>query len=126
MIGKVLSIFSGGLLKSITEPLNRAYEAKLNAANDSERIAADELIASLHAQQAILVAEQGSWMTRWVRPAFAFPFILYDSKVVIWDKVLGWGVTDDLSPEFWQLHIWVFTAYFVGRGIEKGFGKIRR
>lgn len=48
MIKALLSIFGGGL----ADQLRRAYEAKLAAGNDSERIAADVEIARLTARLA--------------------------------------------------------------------------
>lgn len=119
MITKVLSWLAGGGIAAIGKELNRAYQARLNAKNDEERIEADKQIAVLEARQAVLLAEQGSWMTRWIRPAFALPFVIYNFKIVVWDKVLGWGTTDSLSPEFWQLQMIVFGAYFLTRPLEK-------
>ncbi|WP_159585903.1 hypothetical protein [Chelativorans xinjiangense] len=119
MFGAILSWLTGGGIAAIGRELNRAYEARLRAQNDSERIEADKLITQLQARQAVLAAEQGSWMTRWIRPAFAAPFVIYDAKIVVWDKVLGWGTTDALSPEFWQLQMIVFGAYFLTRPFER-------
>ena len=106
-------------LGRIANRLQRAYEAKLRAQNDRERIAAEVRIKQLEAQQRVLLAEQKSRLTRWIRPAFALPFIIYDFKIVVWDKVLGLGTTDPLSPEFWQLQMIVFGAYFLTRPFER-------
>ena len=119
MIGKILSWLAGGGVAAIGNQLNRAYENRLNAQNDHERIEAEKDIFQLQARQAVLVAEQKSWLTRWIRPAFALPFIVYDFKILVWDKVLGLGVTDGLSAEFWQLQMIVFGAYFLVRPSEK-------
>jgi len=119
MIGHIFSWLAGGGIAAIGRELNRAYENKLQAKNDHERIEAEKQIATLQARQSILIAEQGNWVTRWIRPAFAFPFIVYDAKIVLWDKVLGWGTTEPLSPEFWQLQMIVFGAYFLTRPLEK-------
>lgn len=123
MIGSLISWLAGGGVAAIGRELNRAYQARLDAKNNTERIAAEREIARLEAHQAILIAEQGSWMTRWIRPAFALPFIIYNFKIVVWDKVLGLGVTHDLSPAFWQLQMTVFTAYFLIRPFEKNARK---
>jgi len=119
MLNWILKLFSGGIIGQIGEQLNSAYKAKLTAQTTTEKLEADKQIATLHAQQAILIAEQGSWMTRWIRPAFALPFVIYDMKIVVWDKVLEWGSTDPLTPEFWQLQMIVFGAYFITRPFEK-------
>lgn len=119
MIGRVLSWLTGGGIAAIGKELNRAYDNKLKAKNNEQRIEAERDIARLEAQQAVLIAEQGSWMTRWIRPAFAAPFVIYDAKVIVWDKVLKLGTTDPISPEFWQLQMIVFGAYFLTRPLEK-------
>jgi len=103
-----------------------AYRAKLSAENTSEKIAADlsarELaVESREAELAtqIVTAEQGRWYTALPRPLFAFAFIIYVWKVVVWDKVLGLGATDPLSGEVSQWAMIVLTAYFGGRSLEK-------
>ena len=103
-----------------------AYKAKLSAENTSEKVAADlaarELaVESREAELAtqIVIAEQGRWVTALPRPLFAFAFIIYVWKVVVWDKVLGLGATDPLSGEVSQWAMIVLTAYFGGRSVEK-------
>jgi len=117
----ILGWLIGGGISAIGEQLRAAYDSKLKATNDHEKLEAEQRIKTLEAQQAILIAEQGSWTTRWIRPAFAAPFVIYNFKIVVWDKVLGLGVTDPLSPEFIQMQTIVISAYFVGRSVEKIF-----
>lgn len=119
MLATLLAWLTGGGLAAIGKEINRAYQAKLDAKNDAERIEAEKQIAVLEARQAVLIAEQGNWLTRWIRPAFAFPFVVYDAKIVVWDKVLGLGVTDPMPPEFWHLHMVIVGAYFLTRPFEK-------
>lgn len=118
MFFKLLTWLSSGGIAAIGEQLNKAYDAKLKATNDHEKLEAEETIARLQAQQAILTAEQGRWLTAWVRPAIALPFVIYLWKLVIYDKVLAWGSTDNLSPELWNLMMVVMGAYFLTRPIE--------
>ena len=119
MFGLVLKWLTGGGIAAIGEQLNKAYQAKLTAQNDQERIKADMDIAQLSARQAVLISEQGSWMTRWIRPAIAAPMVIYIWKLVLWDKILHWGTTDDLSPVLWKLFWIVIGAYFLTRPFEK-------
>lgn len=118
-LGTVLSWLTGGGLKAIGDQLNRAWEAKLKADTDEKRLDAEKRIAELQGQQAVLIAEQGNWLTRWIRPAFAAPFVIYNAKIIVWDKVLCLGATDALPPEYWQLQMIVFGAYFLTRGLER-------
>ena len=121
MISLILKFLGSGGISAIGEQLRAAYELKLKAQTDHEKLEADQRIQELQAQQSVLIAEQGNWMTRWIRPAFALPFVIYNAKVVVWDKVLGLGVTDPLSAEFAQMQMVMIGAYFLGRSIEKTF-----
>ena len=111
--------FLSGPLTRITGQLIDAKVELAKAETAERKIELETQVSQLEARERVLVAEQGSWMTRWIRPAFAFPFVVYDFKIVIWDKVLKLGTTDDLSPEFWQLQMIVFGAYFLTRPFEK-------
>ncbi len=107
MIRLLTSLFGGG----IPDQLRRAYEAKLNAANDADRIAAEVQIARLEARQASH-AIGGRWITL-IQIAWALPFVIYNGKLILWDKVLGWGVTDPLSPELYTLQSVIVGFFFV-------------
>jgi hypothetical protein len=41
------------------------------------------------AEQATLQAEEGHFMPL-VRRRFAFPFVLFNFKVIVWDRMLHW------------------------------------
>lgn len=103
-----------------------AYRAKLTAENTSEKIAADLAARELSVIERerelatqIVLAEQGRWYTALPRPLFAAAFIIYAWKVVVWDKVMGWGTTDPLTGDVAQWAMIVLTAYFGGRSLEK-------
>ena len=103
-----------------------AYRVKLSADNTSEKIAADLTAKELALEQRerklasqAVIAEQGRWYTALPRPLFAFAFIIYVWKVVVWDKVLGLGTTDVLNGDVGQWAMMVLTAYFGGRSLEK-------
>jgi hypothetical protein len=100
-------------LKSISDKLAAAYAEKANAQTEQQRIAADERIATLSARKDIILAAQSDPMERWVRIGFAAPFVLYLWKLVVWDKLLGWGVTDNLSADLWAILYIVLGGYFV-------------
>ena len=106
LIANLLGSLLGG---PIINGLINGYKAKLEAGNTSERIAADLAARELAVEQRerevasqVVIAEQGRWYTALPRPLFAFAFILYVWKVVVWDKVLGLGTTDSLSPAMWR------------------------
>jgi hypothetical protein len=116
------SLLGGPFAKAAVD----AYRARLTAENNSETIAADLAARELAVEQRerelatqIVVAEQGRWYTALPRPLFAYAFIIYVWKVVVWDKVLGLGATDALSGDVARWAMIVLTAYFGGRSIEK-------
>lgn len=108
MIRAVLSLLSGGL----GDQLRRAYEAKLAAANDRERIAADMEIARLETAQANRAL--GGKITALVQAAWAAPFIAYNWKLIVWDKILGLGATDTLSSTLLEMQATIAMFYFGG------------
>lgn len=126
MFGAVLnwlgSLLGGPFAKAAVD----AYRAKLTAENTSEKIAADLAARELNLEQRerelatqVAIAEQGRWFTALPRPLFAFAFVIYVWKVVVWDRVLGFGSTLALSGDVAQWATIVLTAYFGGRSLEK-------
>lgn len=124
-MGGILAwVFSGGLSALGQIGLN-FYKAKLGAEDTVERqtVIIAQKAFELQAREAeldnkLLIAEQGNWVTRWVRPAWTLPFIIFCTKVVVWDKVLGWGTTDPLDPNMWTLMQVIAASYFGGRSLE--------
>ena len=122
MLKFLLSFFSGPL-SSISNDIKEAYQSKLQAQNDQERIAADERITTLEARKSTILAAQSDPMERWIRILFALPFVIYINKLVIWDKVLAWGTTDALSSDLTQLFWIIIGGYFID-GTIKGTARI--
>jgi len=124
MLSAVLSWLGSLLGGPFAKAAVDAYRAKLTAENTSEKIAADLAARELSVEQRerelateVLVSEEGHWYTALPRPLFAFAFIVYVWKVVVWDK--GLGTTDPLSGDVSQWAMIVLTAYFGGRSLEK-------
>lgn len=114
----LMGLFTGPL-NTISNDIKEAYQSKLAAANDKERIAADERINLLEARKSIILASQSSPTERWVRLLFAIPFIIYNGKIVLWDKVLGWGATDALGPEFANIGMIILSGFFIDATVGK-------
>jgi hypothetical protein len=122
ILGWLGSLIGGPFAKAAVD----AYRAKLTSDNTSEKIAADLAAKELALERRerelasqVAIAEQGRWYTALPRPLFALAFIIYVWKVVVWDKVLGWGTTDVLNGDVAQWAMIVLTAYFGGRSLEK-------
>jgi hypothetical protein len=122
VLGWLGNLLGGPFAKAAVD----AYRAKLTAENTSEKFAADLAARELGVEQRerelaaqVVVAEQGRWFTALPRPLFAFAFVIYVWKVVVWDRVLGLGSTAALTGDVAQWAMIVLTAYFGGRSIEK-------
>ena len=122
VLGWLGNLLGGPFAKAAVD----AYRARLAAGNTSEKVTADLAARELAVEQRerelatqVVIAEEGRWYTALPRPLFAFAFIIYVWKVVVWDKVLGLGTTDALSGDVAQWALIVLTAYFGGRSIEK-------
>lgn len=117
MIASILAFLNP--MKSVISEIAKYQTIKLNSKSEIARVEANERLTYLKIRQEVLLAEQKSRLTRFIRPLFAMPFIIFNFKVVVYDKVLGLGTTDNLSEQFWQLQMIVFGAYFLTRPFEK-------
>jgi hypothetical protein len=118
-IATILNFLLGGGLAAIGKTLVDLYSKKQDTLTNADRLLADVTAKEIDANAKLLVAEQGNWMTRWVRPAWAAPFVLFTWKIVVYDKMMGLGSTDALDPNMWNLMMVIGGAYFGGRTIEK-------
>ena len=100
-------------ISRVVNGINAARQAEANAKTDRERVAAQERVKTLEAKRDVLVAEAGSLMNGRIRAGFALPFVIYNAKLVLWDKVLGLGSTDPLSAELFQVEIACIGFYFL-------------
>lgn len=112
--------FLGG---PVVSGLINAYKAKLAAGNTSEKIASDlasqEIAAQTAETQAITqyrIAEIGHWSEP--DKLMGYFVAIYLGKLLIWDKVLGLGVTDGLQGFAATSANLIVSFYFVKRGFE--------
>lgn len=92
MLRAVLDFLGGGIVKQFTDPLLQAYQAKLNAANDSEKLEAERDIEAISAARDIAVTEAGrAWSAtsvgRWL---IVVPFGLWWSAIYLVQIVNPW------------------------------------
>lgn len=117
MIKAILSFLSGGVAKEI----RRAFEAKQDAQTEQERIDAEVYLAQVEAQTERAIA--GGRIITAIQVTWAAVYLIYDAKLVLWDKVLGWGVTDGLSPELASRQALIMAFLFGPNAIRKVIGK---
>lgn len=119
MIAAFGSWLLGGGLKSITSSLSEAYRDKLAAQTDEAKLEADLRIRDMEARRDIILRAQSDNVERWVRVGFAVPFIVYNAKLVLWDKVMGLGATDPLSDNLAYVQMTVLGGYFAMWTVSK-------
>lgn len=118
MLGTILSWISGGGLSSIAKEIRGAQKDRLEAANEKDRLAADERMNTALRRMEAQTKGAGSFSAKAVRAAFAVPFIIYNAKLVIWDKTLGLGTTDGLSPYLETVGWTVIGFYFLDNSLR--------
>lgn len=117
MLKLISSILSTGLV----ERLGAAWAASRDAKTDQARIEADTMVAI--EEQRLRRALAGGHLVTGAQLLLAAPFIVYIWKLVVWDKVLGWGVTDALSPELAEIQFLVVIFLFGPPAVRRVFGR---
>lgn len=92
MLQAILGFLGGGIVRQFTDPLLAAYQAKLNAKNDTERIDAELTIQRIEAARDIAVMEAGrAWSAtsvgRWL---IVVPFGLWWAAIYLVQIMNPW------------------------------------
>lgn len=123
----IFSFLGGPVAKALVS----AYQAHLTATTTDNMTAAKLAGQEIGAQQAeiqaitqLKIAEIGHpWE---IEKLFAYITLIYYAKLIIWDKVLGLGVTDPLGGwVLWAANL-VIGFYFTKRGFENVARIIKR
>lgn len=126
VIGAILGPIINGLLTAQKQKLDAvgSHEARVvELAAQSYQL--DKREAEVNAS--IVIAEQGHWVTRSIRPLFGLAAVIITWKILVWDLALGqWtnGSTDKLSEQALWLLTTIVIAYMGGRSAEKIAEKI--
>ena len=123
--GLVAWIMRGGL-SGIAEQLQVAHRNKLRAETDEQKLAADITIKQLEARQNALIQGKGAWVSKAVQAAWAFPFIIFNFKVIVWDKVLKLGVTDPLGEFERNIGMIIVGFYFLTTGANYAIRQMKK
>lgn len=118
MIATILKLLGVGLPAIIAE-ITKERTKQLDAKTEQERIASEERIKGLEAKRDVIIKSHDDRVNNIVRLLWALPFIVYVWKLLLWDKVLGWGATDALSPTLEYILWTVLGGYFLISGIDR-------
>lgn len=115
----VAGLFTGPVIEAAL----KGYQAKLDAGNTSENIAAGLAAKEIVLQQREMelqtqyrIAEIGHWYEP--DKLMGYFVAVYFGKLLVWDKVLGLGVTDPLGGFAATTSNLVVSFYFAKRGFE--------
>jgi uncharacterized membrane protein len=109
----LLSSIGIGGLTAVLKAIQQERRNAQNATTERERQASEERIEILQQRAEIIKRAQSDPYERFIRMGFALPFVIYIWKLVVWDKVFGFGATDALSPELSDIMWTVILGYFV-------------
>lgn len=123
----IISFLGGPVVKALIE----AYSAKLKAENVDSKIAADlaaSEIASQTAETNAVMQYRIAEIGHWYEPdkLMGYCVALYFAKLLVWDKVLGFGSTDALAGFAAITANLVVSFYFAKRGFENVARIIKR
>jgi hypothetical protein len=110
---KIAAWFAGGGANGLAAELRRAHADRLAAQTDSEKLAADERMTLVAARVDAQTQGAGSITAKIMRAGYGVPPMIYNAKLFLWDKVLGWGTTDALSPYLENVAWTVIGFYFL-------------
>lgn len=116
---KVLSFFTGGGLQSIIGSATDAYKAKLDAGENTDKLAADLAARKLQldARDADLQAKLTASGTFGPRELMGYGVAVYIVKILVWDKCFHMGTTDPLDTNMWWVVTTIIIAYFGARAV---------
>ncbi len=123
----IISLLGGPVIKGLID----AYNAKLKAGNADNKIAADLAASEIAAQSAeanAILQYRTAELGRWYEPdkLMGYCVAVYFAKLLIFDKVLGLGITDPLAGFAAVTSNLVVSFYFAKRGFENVARIIRR
>ena len=123
----IISFLGGPVIKGLIDAYNAKLKSETTDAKTAANLAATEIAAQVSETNAIMqyrTAEIGHWYEP--DKLMGYFVALYFGKLLIWDKVMGLGVTDPLGGFAATTANLVVSFYFVKRGFENVARIIKR
>ncbi len=122
LVSVALKLASSGLIDKV---LN-ALKAQADNATEREKITAEVAIEQIRAelgrrqaQRDVLLAEQGQWLTRLMRPAFAYPLAFFYGAVILDSVVIHAHFVQALPAPIGDWSGWIISAIFLSDSGER-------
>lgn len=119
MLQSILNWLGGGVVSQFTGPLLNAYQAKLDAQNSEQRIEAERQIAFFEGQ--IALAREAAQSDQWYSPRslMAYCATIVVAKLLVWDTVLGLGVTANPGSMVNGIVLTIIGFYFGAKAVTE-------
>ena len=115
----IIGFLGGPVIKGLVDAYNSHLKAQSADAATAANLAGKEIAAQASEANAIMqyrIAEIGHWYEP--DKLIGFSVAIYFSKLLVWDKVLGFGTTDPLAGFAATTSNLVISFYFAKRGFE--------
>lgn len=113
LLGSLIGIIPGlsNLASTILTAHFNAQVAMYQARTGANR---DVAVAAISAQQSVLGDLVATPVGQLIYFLFSFPCAMYTAKVLLWDKVLGWGSTDPITGTVSWVYLTIVSFWFIG------------
>lgn len=108
LLGTLLSLIPG-LSNLASQVLQSKFDKDVKLYSAKAGVAKDVAVEAIRAQAQV---QTKWWFVALIPALWGSIFLAYDAKIVVWDKMFGWGVTDPLDPNMWYVHLAVVTGFF--------------
>lgn len=119
MLKGILNFFTGGILDTVKDGLLKAQQQYLEAKNDTEKLQAEQNINYWQNRVNLAIAASQNDKPWSIRSLMGYMVCVYVFKLIIWDTVLGWGVTPDPGPVIGTIVSTIIAFYFLSKPAEK-------
>ena len=122
LVGAALKFASSGLIDKVLAALKAEADSTTERQKITAEVAIEEIRAELgrrQAQRDVLLAEQGHWLTRMMRPAFAYPLAFFYAAVILDSVVIHGHFVQALPAPIGDWSGWIISAIFLSDSGER-------
>lgn len=114
----ILNLITGGLVGEVKDGLLRAQQQYLAAEGDKEKLIAEQNMKYWQGRMDLAIAnsQHGKWWH--TINLMGIMSLIYFGKIVVWDTVLGWGVTPDPGNQVTFFVMTVLGFFTASKSVE--------
>ena len=122
LVSAALKVASSGLIDKVVAALKAEADSTTERQKITAEVAIEQIRAELgrrQAQRDVLLAEQGHWLTRMMRPAFAYPLAVFYGAVILDSVVIHAHFVQALPAPIGDWSGWIISAIFLSDSGER-------